>query len=97
LAVLNILDRYEVTPTIALEAENQEMIKKFLLAGKGIALIFPAVVQNELEKGLLRVLNVQSPAIFIDVQLVFLAGRALSPSAKGFKDLTLSTFASQHT
>jgi len=97
LAVLDIFEKYQITPTIALEAENQEMIKTFLLAGKGIALIFPAVVRDELEKGLLRVLNVQSPDIFIDVQLVFLAGPALSPSAKGFTELTLSTFASQHT
>ncbi len=97
LTVLGIFDKYGVTPTITLEAENPEMIKKFLLAGKGIALIFPAVVGEELEKGLLRVLNVQGPEIFIDVQLVFLAGTALSPSAKGFTELTLSTFAPQHT
>jgi hypothetical protein len=50
-----------------------------------------------LEKGLLRVLNVESPDTFIDVQLVFLAGPGLSPSAKGFTELTLSTFALQHT
>ena len=97
LAVLGIFDKYRVTPTITLEAENPEMIKKFLLAGKGIALIFPAVVAEELEKGLLRVLNVRESDIFIDVQLVFLAGTALSPSAKGFTELTLSAFAPQHT
>ena len=60
-------------------------------------MIFPAVVRDELEKGLLRVLNVEDNKIFIDVQLVFLAGSVLSPSAKGFAELTLSTFASQHT
>ena len=97
MAVLDIFERNKVTPNIALEAENQEMIKTFLLAGKGIALIFPAVVKDELEKGLLRVLNVESASIFIDVQLVFLAGPVLSPSAKGFTEMTLSTFASQHT
>jgi DNA-binding transcriptional LysR family regulator len=97
LKVLGIFETYKVTPTVSLEAESQEMIKNFLLAGKGIALIFPAVVRDELEKGLLRVLNVESQDIFIDVQLVSLAGPALSPSAKGFTELTLSTFASQHT
>jgi len=85
-----------VTPTISLEAGNQEMIKNFLLAGKGIALIFPAVVRDELQKGLLRVLNVEDSDLFIEVQLVFLAGAPLSPSAKEFTDLTLSTFATQH-
>ncbi len=97
LAVLELFERNNVTPTITLEAENPEMIKKFLLAGKGIALIFPAVVSDELKKGLLRVLNVESPAIFIDVQLVYPAGPVLSPCAKGFTELTLSTFASDDT
>ena len=97
LAVLGIFDKHKITPTIALEAESQEMIRKFLLAGKGIALIFPAVVRDDLEKGLLRVLNVECQDIFIDVQLVSLTGPGLSPSAKGFTELTLSTFASQHT
>jgi DNA-binding transcriptional LysR family regulator len=94
--VLDLFDKYSVTPTISLEAGNQEMIKNFLLAGKGIALIFPAVVKDELEKGLLRVLNVEDSNLFIEVQLVFLAGAPLSPSAKEFTDLTLSTFATQH-
>lgn len=94
--VLDLFDKYSVTPTISLEAGNQEMIKNFLLAGKGIALIFPAVVKDELEKGLLRVLNVEDSNLFIEVQLVFLAGAPLSPSAKEFTDLTLSTFAAQH-
>ena len=97
LTVLGIFEKHKITPTISLEAENPEMIKKFLLAGKGIALIFPAVVRDELERGLLRVLNVEDNKIFIDVQLVFLAGPVLSPSAKGFAELTLSTFAPQHT
>ncbi len=97
LAILDIFEKNKAIPTIALEAENPEMIKKFLLAGKGIALVFPAVVKDELEKGLLRILNVQSPDIFIDVQLVYLAGPVLSPCAKGFTQLTLSAFASHHT
>ncbi len=96
LAVLDLFEKTKVTPTITLEAENPEMIKQFLLSGKGIALIFPAVVRDELQKGLLRILNVQSQDIFIDVQLVFLAGPELSPSAKGFVELTLSTFSTQH-
>ena len=95
--LLDMFEKYNIVPAIALEAENQEMIKKFLLAGKGIALIFPAVVQEELKKGLLRVLNVESPHTFIDVQIVFLAGPALSPSARGFTELTLSAFASKQT
>ncbi len=97
LMALSVFEKHKITPTISLEAENQEMIKKFLLAGKGIALIFPALVQDELDKGLLRVLNIENPHIFIDVQVVFLAGSTLSPSAKNFTELTLSTFAAQHT
>jgi hypothetical protein len=43
------------------------------------------------------VLNVEGPHTFIDVQIVYLAGPALSPSARGFADLTLSAFASKQT
>jgi DNA-binding transcriptional LysR family regulator len=61
--------------------------------GKGIALMFPPVVRDELEKGLLKILNVEGLNIFMDVQLVYLAGHQLSPSAKHFVDITLSAFA----
>ena len=93
LTTLRIFEGYGVTPNIVLEAENLETIKTFLLMGKGIALMFPPVVRDELEKGLLKILNVEGLGIFMDVQLVYLAGHHLSPSAKQFVDITLSAFA----
>jgi DNA-binding transcriptional LysR family regulator len=93
LTTLRIFERYGATPHIVVEAENLETIKRFLLMGKGIALMFPPVVRDELEKGLLKILNVEGLNIFMDVQLVYLAGHQLSPSAKHFVDITLSAFA----
>ena len=94
---LRIFERYNVVPTVALEAENLEMIKAFLLMGRGIALMFPAVVRDELQKGRLKILEVEGLNIFMDVQLVYLASHQLSPSAKQFVEITLSTFASKQT
>jgi DNA-binding transcriptional LysR family regulator len=93
---LRIFERYGVAPNIALEAENLEMIKAFLLMGKGIALMFPPVVRDELQMGRLKILDVEGLNIFLDVQLVYLASHQLSPSAKQFVEITLSTFASKH-
>ena len=92
LILLRIFERYNLAPNIALEAENLEMIKTFLLMGKGTALMFPPVVHDELEKGLLKILTVEGLNIFIDVQLVFHSGHQLSPSAKKFVEIALSTF-----
>ncbi len=93
LTFLELFERHGVTPNIALEAENVEMVKKCLVMGKGVALMFPPLMKEELEKGLLKTLTVEGVDIFIDVQLVFLASRVLSPSAKKFIDIALSTFA----
>jgi DNA-binding transcriptional LysR family regulator len=94
---LRIFERYGVTPNIALEAENLEMIKAFLLMGKGIALMFPPVVRDELQMGRLKILEVEGLNIFMDVQLIHLASHQLSPSAKQFVEITLSTFTSRPT
>lgn len=93
LALLDVFNKYKVTPNIVFEAENQEMIKKYLLAGRGMALMFPAVVKSELEKGQLKILSMDDINIYIDVQLIFLSERLLSPSAKKFVEIIHSTFA----
>lgn len=93
LTFLEFFEKHQVKPNIALEAENVEMVKKCLLMGKALALMFPPLMKEELEKGLLKTLAVDGVNIFIDVQLVFLASRVLSPSAKKFIDIALSTFA----
>jgi len=94
---LSVFERYGVMPNVAAEAENLEMIKTFLLMGKGIALMFPPVVRNELQSGNLKILSVEGLDIFIDVQLVYLAGHHLTPSARQFVEITLSNFASKQT
>jgi DNA-binding transcriptional LysR family regulator len=92
LALLDVFDKYKVTPNIVFEAENQEMIKKYLLTGRGMALMFPAVVKSELEKGQLKILSMADINIYIDVQLIFLSEHLLSPSAKKFIEIIHSTF-----
>ena len=90
--LLDFFEKYKVTPNIALEAENLEMIKKFLSRGKDIALMFPPVIKNEIEKDQLKILNVDDLNIYIDVQLVFLSEHLLTTRAKKFIEITLSTF-----
>jgi DNA-binding transcriptional LysR family regulator len=92
MALLDVFDKYKVTPNIVFEAENLEMIKKYLLTGKGMALMFPAVVESELEKGQLKILHVDDINIYIDVQLIFLSEHLLSPSAKKLVEIIHSTF-----
>lgn len=49
-------------------------------------------MKEELEKGLLKVLKVEGLDIYIDVQLVYLARRVLSSSARKFMEIAVSTF-----
>jgi DNA-binding transcriptional LysR family regulator len=92
LTFLEIFEKYHVTPRIALEAENIEMTKKYLFLGKGLGLLYPPLMKEELGKGLLKTLTVEGLDIFIDVQLVYLARRVLSSSAKKFMEIAVSTF-----
>ena len=92
LTFLEIFEKYHVTPRIALEAENIEMTKKYLVLGKGLGLLFPPLMKEELGKGLLKTLTVEGLDIFIDVQLVYHARRVLSNSAKKFMEIAVSTF-----
>ena len=91
-ALLDVFDKYRVTPNIVFEAENLEMIKKYLLTGKGMALMFPAVVKSELEEGHLKILSMADINIYIDVQLIFLSQHLPSPSAKKLIEIIHSTF-----
>jgi DNA-binding transcriptional LysR family regulator len=92
LALLDFFDKYNVVPHIIFEAENLEMIKKYLLTGRGMALMFPAVAKGELEKGQLKILSMDDINIYIDVQLIFLSEHLLSPSAKKLVEIIHSTF-----
>ena len=92
LALLDVFNKYKVTPNIVFEAENLEMIKKYLLTGKGMALMFPAVVKNELEEGQLKILSMTDIDLHIDVQIIFLSEHLLSPSAKKIIEIIHSTF-----
>ncbi len=92
LTCVEIYEKYNIKPNIALEAENVEMLKKCLIMGKGFSLMFPPLIKEELEKGLLKILPVDGVNVFIDVQLIYLANRVLTPSAKKFIDIALSTF-----
>ena len=92
-ALLDVCAKYKITPNIVFETENLEMIKKYLLTGKGVTLMFPAVVRNEIEKSQLKILSMDDINIYIDVQLIFLSEHMLSQSAKKFVEITLSTFA----
>jgi LysR family transcriptional regulator, low CO2-responsive transcriptional regulator len=93
LALLDVFEKYKVTPNIVFEAENLEMIKKYLLTGRGMALMFPAVAKSELDKGQLKILSMEDINIYIDVQLIFLSEHLLSPSAKKLIEIIHSTFA----
>ncbi len=92
LALLNEFEKHKVIPNIVFEAENPEMIKQYLLTGKGITLMFPAVVKNELESGQLKILTTDNSNIYIDVQLIYLSEHLLNPSARQFVEIIRSTF-----
>jgi DNA-binding transcriptional LysR family regulator len=94
-AFLDFFDKYNVVPNIILEAENLEMIKNYLLTGKGMALMSPAVIESELEKGRIKILSIPDINIYIDVQLIFLSEHPLSQSAEKLVEIISSTFLSK--
>ena len=71
-AILSLLRRHDVDISVLIEAGSVEFIKEYILKGRGIAFLYKAEVEPEVEMGLLRSLKIKEGPVFIQTDIIFL-------------------------
>ncbi len=76
-------------PSISMELESSELLKRFVAAGVGIGFIARSNVLEDQRAGLLSVLSIADAQIRRDLALVFRKDKALSRAALAFIDIAV--------
>ncbi len=80
---LRIFEKENISPYIVAEVDNPQTIKRLIMANKGISLMFPPLIEDELKKGLIVKLPIRGK-IVIDVELAYSAKPPVLPKIKAF-------------
>jgi DNA-binding transcriptional LysR family regulator len=76
-------------PTISMELDSSELLKRFVAADVGIGFIPRSNVTEDLRAGTLAVLSLSDASIQRDLALVFRKDKALSRAALAFIDIAV--------
>jgi DNA-binding transcriptional LysR family regulator len=85
-----ILEKYRearIKPSILTEASNVDFIKELVETGNGISFVVKSAVQEELKRGTLKTKTLTDGPIYLNIDIVYLKHRNLSPSAQVFLEL----------
>jgi len=84
-----------LTPTVSMELDSSELLKRFASADVGVGFIARSNVQEEVKAKTLVALTVQDGRINRDLALVFRKDKALSRAALAFIDIAVKLKAPQ--
>ncbi len=82
-----ILRDHGVKPQYALEFDNIETIKRAVEIGLGCAIVPKMTVENEVQRGTLRMLEFQEGTFLRPLAIIYKRGRELSPAVRKFIDV----------
>ena len=88
-AIEEIFAQRNLTPTISMELDSSELLKRFASADVGVGFIARSNVQEEAKAKSLVVLSIQDAKINRDLALVFRKDKALSRAALAFIDIAV--------
>lgn len=71
-------------PAAIIEAGNIEFIKQLVEKGKGYAFLASVCVLEEIRKGVLATVPIEDESFTVDIDVIHLRGRTLSPAASTF-------------
>ncbi len=74
-------------PAAIIEASNTDFIKDMVSRGKAISFLTRLVIERDVMEGRLRLLRLKEGRFFVNVDLIYLDGKTLSPPAAAFKAL----------
>lgn len=82
--VWNEFGKKSVAPSVVIEAGNTELIKNLVENGRGASLLAKVFVKKEVENGTLVVVPVDEGPFFLEIDVIHVKGRSLSPAAETF-------------
>ena len=88
-ALENIFEEHRVKPTISMELDSSELLKRFVAAGIGVGFIARSNVVEDLQAKVLAAVELADAAIQRDLALVFRKDKALSRAALAFIDIAV--------
>jgi DNA-binding transcriptional LysR family regulator len=84
--ILKLFENEGIKPKFVAEIDNPETIKKLVMGNKGISLMFPPLIKNELEEGKIAKIPVDKE-IYIPVEVAYVKKSLISPVIKAFLDV----------
>jgi DNA-binding transcriptional LysR family regulator len=88
-ALETIFDQRKLKPTISMELDSSELMKRFVAAGIGVAFIARSNVMEDLRAKALAAVELADASIQRDLALVFRKDKALSRAALAFIDIAV--------
>lgn len=88
-AIEKLFSDKHLTPSVAMELDSSELLKRFVAAGVGVGFMAESFVKREVREGALVTLRIVSGAIRRDLALVFRKDKALSRAALAFIDIAV--------
>lgn len=82
--IWNEFDKKSVAPSVVIEAGNTELIKNLVENGRGASLLAKVFVKKEVENGKLVVVPIDEGPFFLEIDVIHVKGRSLSPAADTF-------------
>ena len=76
--------RKRIAPSVVIEAGNTELIKNLVENGRGASLLAKVFVKKEVDRGRLVVIPVDEGPFFLEIDVIHVKGRSLSPAAETF-------------
>ena len=84
LAMENYISKNRISPKTNIQLTSNEAVKQAVLAGLGISIMPLIGLKNELDNGMIRIIEVKGLPIITNWRLIWLKGKKLSPVATAF-------------
>ena len=88
-ALERIFDEHRVKPTVSMELDSSELLKRFVAAGIGVGFIARSNVVEDLRAKVLAAVDLADASIQRDLALVFRKDKALSRAALAFIEIAV--------
>lgn len=88
ISALRFFDDEGIEPNIIAEVDNLQTIKRLVIQNKGISLMYPPIVKEELEAGIISKISLDKTIyIYIDVEAAYIKKSLISPVIKAFLEV----------
>jgi DNA-binding transcriptional LysR family regulator len=85
--ILNIFGMQDVQPKTVMEVESGELMKRFILAGLGIGFLPSANIEDEVKRGALEIIKIESLRLSRDLGIVYLKEKSMTRATKAFLEI----------